>query len=70
MRRCICGGLYEPGRTKAGEDGFRTDVLGLIRNLKMPVQRHTKGNFVSGYRREDGAGPKEKRPTAKKGVGN
>src|SRR3954452_4114585 len=63
MGRGFSGGLYEPGHPAADEDGFRTDVLELVRELGVTVIRYPGGNFVSGYRWEDGVGPVERRPT-------
>jgi len=62
LGRCVYGGIYEPGHPKADPDGFRTDVMELVRELGMPVMRYPGGNFVSGYNWEDGVGPKDKRP--------
>jgi alpha-N-arabinofuranosidase len=31
MGRCVYGGIYEPGHPAADEDGFRRDVLELVR---------------------------------------
>ena len=60
--RGIYDGLYEPGHPLADDDGFRTDVLDLVRELGVTTVRYPGGNFVSGYRWEDGIGPREKRP--------
>lgn len=62
MRRCIYGGIYEPGSPLADERGLRTDVMAALRRLNMPIIRYPGGNFVSGYRWMDGVGPKYKRP--------
>jgi len=62
LGRHIYTGIYEPGHATADEDGFRTDVLELVRELNMPVMRYPGGNFVSGYDWEDGVGPREERP--------
>jgi alpha-N-arabinofuranosidase len=62
LGRCVYGGLYEPGHPSADADGFRTDVLDLVRELDMPVMRYPGGNFVSGYNWEDGVGPRAARP--------
>jgi alpha-N-arabinofuranosidase len=62
MGRCVYGGIYEPGHPEAGADGLRTDVLKLTRELGVTVVRYPGGNFVSGYRWEDGVGPCEQRP--------
>ena len=62
LGRCIYGGLYEPGHPTADAHGFRGDVLALVRELGPTVMRYPGGNFVSGYRWEDGVGPRERRP--------
>jgi len=63
MGRCVYGGLYEPGHPTADEDGLRGDVLALVREMGVTAVRYPGGNFVSGYRWEDGVGPVEDRPT-------
>jgi alpha-N-arabinofuranosidase len=62
LGRCVYDGLYEPGHPTADEEGFRTDVLELVRELGVSTIRYPGGNFVSGYRWEDGVGPREDRP--------
>ena len=62
MGRCVYGGIYEPGHPTADEDGFRGDVLELVRDLGVTIVRYPGGNFVSGYDWEDGIGPRESRP--------
>jgi alpha-L-arabinofuranosidase len=62
LGRCIYGGMYEPDSPHADEHGFRKDVLAALKRLNMPVIRYPGGNFVSGYRWQDGVGPKEDRP--------
>jgi alpha-N-arabinofuranosidase len=62
LGRCVYGGIYEPDHPDADEDGFRTDVLALTRELGVTTVRYPGGNFVSGYRWEDGIGPKSERP--------
>ncbi|MBI4943715.1 MAG: alpha-N-arabinofuranosidase [Actinobacteria bacterium] len=63
LGRCVYEGIYEPGHPTADEDGFRGDVLALTRELGTTVVRYPGGNFVSGYRWEDGVGPVAARPT-------
>lgn len=63
MGRCVYTGIYEPGHPAADERGFRRDVLDLTRELGVSVVRYPGGNFVSGYRWEDGVGPLAERPT-------
>jgi alpha-N-arabinofuranosidase len=55
-------GLYEPSSKFADENGFRKDLIELIKELNVPVIRWPGGNFASGYDWEDGIGPKDKRP--------
>ncbi len=62
LGRAVYGGIYEPSHPSADEEGFRKDVLELVRTLDVPIVRYPGGNFVSGYNWEDGTGPKEKRP--------
>ncbi|MQW89485.1 alpha-N-arabinofuranosidase [Sinorhizobium saheli] len=62
MGRAVYTGIYEPGHETADENGFRTDVLDMVRDLEMPIVRYPGGNFVSAYRWEDGIGPRSERP--------
>jgi alpha-N-arabinofuranosidase len=62
LGRCVYDGIYEPGHPTANEDGFRLDVLELVKELGSTTIRYPGGNFVSGYRWEDGVGPREDRP--------
>lgn len=63
LGRCVYDGIYEPGHPTADIDGFREDVKELVRELGVSAIRYPGGNFVSGYRWEDGVGPRENRPT-------
>ncbi len=63
LGRCVYDGIYEPGHPSAGEDGFREDVIELVRELGVSTIRYPGGNFVSGYRWEDGVGPRAERPS-------
>ena len=62
LGRCVYGGIFEPGHPTATEQGFRGDVLSLVRELAPTIMRYPGGNFVSGYNWEDGVGPVENRP--------
>jgi alpha-N-arabinofuranosidase len=62
LGRCVYDGIYEPGHPTADADGFREDVVQLVRELGVSTIRYPGGNFVSGYRWEDGVGPREQRP--------
>ena len=63
MGRCVYTGIHEPGHPTADEHGFRGDVADLTREAGVTLVRYPGGNFVSGYRWEDGVGPVEDRPT-------
>ena len=62
LGRAVYQGIYQPGHPAADEQGFRKDTLELVKELAVPVVRYPGGNFVSGYKWEDGVGPKENRP--------
>ena len=62
LGRCVYDGIYEPGHPEADEDGFRKDVIELVKELGATTIRYPGGNFVSGYRWEDGVGPRDERP--------
>jgi alpha-L-arabinofuranosidase len=62
LGRCVYDGIYEPGHPTADEDGFRSDVIELTKELGVSTIRYPGGNFVSGFRWEDSVGPKEDRP--------
>lgn len=46
-------------------EGFRPDVMALLKELDAPVYRWPGGNFVSGYDWKDGIGDRDKRPPRK-----
>jgi len=60
--RAVYNGIYEPDHPTADDQGFRKDVLDLVKELNVPIVRYPGGNFVSGYNWEDGTGDKSKRP--------
>jgi alpha-N-arabinofuranosidase len=63
MGRCVYTGIFEPDHPTADAAGFRGDVSELTRRLGPTVTRYPGGNFVSGYRWEDGIGPVSERPS-------
>ncbi|THF80329.1 arabinosylfuranosidase ArfA [Cohnella fermenti] len=63
LGRAVYGGIYEPGHPAADKQGFRQDVLELVRKLRIPIVRYPGGNFVSGYDWKDGIGPIGERPS-------
>jgi len=46
-------------------NGFRPEVIKLLRELNSPVYRWPGGNFVSGYKWKDGIGDSDRRPPRK-----
>jgi alpha-N-arabinofuranosidase len=46
-------------------EGFRPEVLALLKELDAPVYRWPGGNFVSGYDWRDGIGDRDRRPPRK-----
>lgn len=62
LGRAVYGGIYEPGHPEADENGFRRDVLQMVKKLGVPMVRYPGGNFVSGFNWEDSVGPVAQRP--------
>ncbi|MGH2317801.1 alpha-N-arabinofuranosidase [Planococcus sp. SE5232] len=62
LGRAVYGGIYEPGHPLADEQGFRKDVIELVKELNVPIIRYPGGNMLSSYNWEDGVGPVEDRP--------
>ena len=62
LGRAVYGGIYQPGHPSADGDGFRRDVLGLVKELNVPIIRYPGGNFVSNFCWEDSVGPVSERP--------
>ena len=62
LGRCVYGGIYEPSHPTADENGFRQDVINLVKELGVTCVRYPGGNFVSAYNWEDGTGPRGQRP--------
>lgn len=63
LGRAVYNGIYEPGHPLADEEGFRKDVIEMVKELQVPIVRYPGGNFVSGFNWEDSVGPKEQRPS-------
>ncbi|TQL48806.1 alpha-N-arabinofuranosidase [Homoserinimonas aerilata] len=62
LGRSVYDGIYEPGHASADAEGFRQDVIELVRELGVSAIRYPGGNFVSGFRWEDSVGPRSERP--------
>lgn len=58
----IYGGIYNPGHPEADEDGFRKDVIRLLRDLNITAIRYPGGNYICTYNWEDTVGPVSERP--------
>ena len=56
FHRQIYGGVFEPGSKLADADGFRTDVIAALKEIKTPIVRWPGGCFVSAYHWKDGVG--------------
>lgn len=62
LGRAVYGGIYEPNHPAADANGFRRDVIDLVKKLGVPIIRYPGGNFVSGFNWEDSVGPMSERP--------
>ncbi|GAA4736891.1 alpha-N-arabinofuranosidase [Isoptericola chiayiensis] len=62
LGRSVYTGIHDPEHPTADADGFRGDVIELVRELGVSTVRYPGGNFLSGYRWEDGVGPVAERP--------
>lgn len=62
LGRAVYDGLYQPGHPMSDEDGFRKDVIDMVKELDVPIIRYPGGNFVSSFVWEDSVGPVEERP--------
>ncbi len=55
----IYGGVFDPSSSLSDKDGFRSDVIEALRELKPPVIRWPGGCFVDAYHWEKGVGKRE-----------
>ena len=62
LGRAVYDGIYQPGHPLSNADGFRKDVIDLVKELDVPLVRYPGGNFVSNFFWEDSVGPVEERP--------
>jgi alpha-N-arabinofuranosidase len=65
IRNTLYGTLYDPSSPLANADGFKTDYIEAMRELKITNMRWPGGNYVASYDWQDGIGPKETRPVRK-----
>lgn len=57
MGSVVYNGIFQPGHPQSDENGFRTDVLDLLKPLALTAIRYPGGNYTSAYRWEDSVGP-------------
>lgn len=57
LGRAVYDGIYCPGHPLSNEDGFRCDILDMVKELGVPLIRYPGGNFVSNFYWEDSVGP-------------
>lgn len=62
LGRAVYTGIYQPNHVSSDEDGFRQDVIDLVKELDVPIIRYPGGNFVSGFQWEDSVGDRDLRP--------
>lgn len=55
--RQVYNGIYCPGNALSDEDGFRTDVIAALKELRVPIVRWPGGCFASSYHWYYGVGP-------------
>ncbi len=63
LGRHIYDGIHEPSHATADDEGFRQDVIDLVKEMGVSTIRYPGGNFVSGFRWQDSVGPRDERPT-------
>ena len=59
LGRAVYTGIYEPGHPEADAQGFRQDVINLVKEMNVTTVRYPGGNYVSGFNWRDGIGPKK-----------
>ncbi len=57
FHRQIYDGIYDPGNPLSDEDGFRTDIIEAMKQIKVPILRWPGGCFVSSYHWKKAVGP-------------
>ena len=64
LGHCIYGGIYVGEKSDIpNTKGFRLDVVGALKELKVPLVRWPGGCFADTYHWKDGIGPKSDRPS-------
>lgn len=62
LGRQVYGGITDENSSVTDENGFRTDVIELVKKMNLKMVRYPGGNFVSAFNWEDTIGPVNKRP--------
>ena len=57
----VNGFMYNPKHPMSDEQGFRKDVIELLKSTKLPAVRLPGGNFVSAWQWKDSIGPQKDR---------
>ena len=57
----VNGFMYNPKHPTADNQGFRTDVIDLLKKTGLPAVRLPGGNFVSAWQWKDSIGPRNQR---------
>ncbi len=64
LGHCIYGGIYVGENSDVPNvRGFRSDVVGALKDLSVPLIRWPGGCFADTYHWRDGVGPKSERPS-------
>ncbi len=64
LGHCIYGGIYVGENSDIPNiKGFRSDVVGALKDLSVPLIRWPGGCFADTYHWKDGIGPKSERPS-------
>lgn len=64
LGHCIYGGIYVGEKSDIPNiKGFRSDVVGALKDLSVPLVRWPGGCFADTYHWKDGIGPKSERPS-------
>ncbi len=61
MGRAVYGGIYDREYADTDENGFRKDVIEMVKELSVSLVRYPGGNFLSGYNWKEGIGDKSAR---------
>jgi len=56
FHRIVYGGVYDPQSPLADKNGFRQDVIEVMRRIHVPILRWPGGCFASAYHWQDGVG--------------